>query len=331
MDQDKKQKIWDNAIKALAVVGLVALIIILARSGLALIGGSNLAQVFTSLNIEKKEELNLEASARAIKSKEFVVITWNTHDDEESGTYLLSYPCLATAKVSIVLQGQAREISCNSDNAIGITNRAVLNIATDEVVMDLPIHISFEREKDRKVTATENVVITITNSNPKRTPSTGSNGVPSDPPRSEDRDYTIPGTTTSPLGKPDLFVKIIDTGISEVSSSTTTDPFVSTSTLRSGMLGVVKFEVRNLGAKESGNWYFNAVLPTLPWHIFTSASQRSLNPGDRIEFTLRFDRAFPDRTDANVGTISIYVDPANSIQELNENNNLERKEVRIIN
>jgi len=62
------------------------------------------------------------------------------------------------------------------------------------------------------------------------------------------------------------------------------------------------------------------VLPTYPMHIFHSTSQKALQPGDRIDFTLGFDQLNGTLTD---GVITINVDPTGSIRnEFDRDNNI---------
>ena len=88
----------------------------------------------------------------------------------------------------------------------------------------------------------------------------------------------------------------------------------------------VRFEIVNIGTKRADGWSFNAVLPTFPSHIFSSESQQALGPGDKIEYTLGFDQFDINQTE---GVIAIYVDPTNSINEPNKDNNLGKATIKI--
>ena len=118
------------------------------------------------------------------------------------------------------------------------------------------------------------------------------------------------------VGKPDLAVKILETGVIDK----VTNVFTATTSLRSVDRIAVRFSVENLGTKETNLWYFNAVLPTYPSHIYSASSQISFLPGDRIEFTLGFDSI--EKKDGNL--VIINADPANSISEASEDNNIAR-------
>lgn len=119
------------------------------------------------------------------------------------------------------------------------------------------------------------------------------------------------------IGKSDLSVRVLETGIIDKVSNI----FVSTTTLHSTDRIAVRFVVENLGTKETGVWYFNAVLPTTyPFFTYVPDGQILLRPNTGIEFTLGFDSI--KEADGNV--LIINIDPANSISEVSEDNNIVR-------
>lgn len=141
----------------------------------------------------------------------------------------------------------------------------------------------------------------------------------------EREDGTYPVTSinvSNPNGQIDLAVQILGTGI----ITTDTGTFIAVSPINTSQKGAVRFEVINLGGKESGSWTFNAVLPTYPRHIFHSTSQKSLLPGDRIEFTLGFDQV---NGNVSEDIVTINVDPSGSIQESSKTNNIIQKTILI--
>lgn len=142
------------------------------------------------------------------------------------------------------------------------------------------------------------------------------------------QNYTIPvnggvssnASTSNPNGKADLRPTILEIGyinrLTNTFTAVTATSSTSTPEIHRSERVAVRFEVENLGNKASGSWQFNAILPTIPPHTFNSDSQPSLNPGDKIEFTLGFDQTM-EGTD----TITIKVDGPNQIIESNEDNN----------
>lgn len=130
--------------------------------------------------------------------------------------------------------------------------------------------------------------------------------------------YTTVTTVTGPaalFGDPDLSIRITDIGYLRKNGDT--DSFVSANTIPDNKNGAIKFTVTNSGTNVSGLWKFEAEVPSSPARDFTSPSQKSLRPGDSIEFTLGFTR--PREGDNR--RITIEVDPRDAIDESNENNN----------
>jgi len=102
--------------------------------------------------------------------------------------------------------------------------------------------------------------------------------------------------------------------------------FIASSTPNTKNKIAVKFTIKNIGNKKSDNWYFNAVLPTSPYHIFSSKSQQALAPGEKIEFTMGFDR--PKIGENQL--IIINVDPSGGIKEPNKTNNIVKEFITIV-
>ncbi|MBU1046156.1 sortase [Patescibacteria group bacterium] len=118
----------------------------------------------------------------------------------------------------------------------------------------------------------------------------------------------------------------LEATIDEVGYLNSNNDLVATSTLVVGKIGAVKFTVKNIGNKTSDGWTFNAVLPTSPSHIFHSEGQKILAPGEKIEFTLGFDKL-------RIGEqmpIIINVDPTGGMKESNKTNNIVKAFINIL-
>lgn len=127
----------------------------------------------------------------------------------------------------------------------------------------------------------------------------------------------------APYGDPDLTVRITDVGYLR---SREPESFVSSNEVPDDRRGAVRFTVTNVGTNVSGRWEMEAKLPTSPSLTYDDfGSQRSLNPGDAIDFTLGFDR--PRAGDNRV--ITITVDPERDIRESNEGNNSDSETVDV--
>lgn len=131
--------------------------------------------------------------------------------------------------------------------------------------------------------------------------------------------YPLPPSSsggTQPTGKANLVVRQIAVGYIDTANNTF---IATTSPIAPDKRVAVKFEVKNEGGTTAPRWLFAAVLPTMPPHIFRSQLQQELNPGDRIEFVLAFDKV---RADQDQVEVRINVDPENKVNESNEGDNM---------
>jgi len=126
-------------------------------------------------------------------------------------------------------------------------------------------------------------------------------------------------------GNPDLTVTITNVGY--LRSGDDTDTFVASNSVPDNKEGAVQFTVANNGTNTTGTWKFKADIPTSPSLNYTSPTQPSMKPGDRIEYTLGFDRT----KSGNNREITITVDSGHDVNESNENNNEDSENVDIRN
>ena len=135
--------------------------------------------------------------------------------------------------------------------------------------------------------------------------------------------YPAGGTVTqAPYGKADLMVTITEVGYL---SSASTASFVKSKTVPEGKRPAIKFTVRNSGTNVTGSWEFTAKLPTRSTYTFDSPKQRSLAPGEYVDYTLGFDKA-----DDGTNDIIVTVDSEKDVAESNENNNVDTVEVTVL-
>ncbi|MEK7114073.1 MAG: hypothetical protein AAB850_00795 [Patescibacteria group bacterium] len=128
--------------------------------------------------------------------------------------------------------------------------------------------------------------------------------------------YQMSGATTTnaQTGLPDLVVSIKAIGYLGGAS---TDSFIASSTVPSGLRPAITFIIKNVGTRATGLWRFSASIPTQTSFVYQSELQQSLNTGDSIEYTLGFDQAIGG-TDKMV---SIAANPERTVIESNTNNN----------
>ncbi len=310
--------------------------------------GLNLALVSLSSVWKSAPKISVLSDTYNIDSGDIFSIDWKL-SGESSGTFSLSYPCISGASLSLVMEDNStQEISCSYELPILSTkNSLTLKAQTSENrFTDLPITIGFvsgnvktnasvlitinnPKIKSDSKPITSTVITPVETKIPTKTTApkvvkpvpenaTNANTVkPISAGPKQEKIYTVSNTPVVTADKnSDLAVKILEIGFIDKNSNT----FVATTSLKSSDRVAVRFEVQNLGGRATGEWRFNAVLPTYPSYIFSSEGQQSLSAGDKIEFTIGFDHI--EKADGN--TVVINADPAGSINELSEDNNIAR-------
>jgi hypothetical protein len=333
----------DVAIKVLATLGIIAIIVFVGWGTLTLArkfapnAMDSLASAFVSLTsvFVPGDKVNVSLDPKTVASGKSVTVSFehSGKNDEDEGTYALSYSC----KDGVSLTTQNGEIIfCNTawNFAGSQSSVTVTAVSSEDATVNVPITVTFTPDdSDKKeikgeaalkitnggksaATSTPETSATTTSTTPvtprpnpatpkPRTPGTSTNGV-----------YIIPGsagTVSNPNGRVDLVARIIEVGV--IGSD---NVFVATSTHRLGTKIAVRFEIENIGDKTSPEWNFNAALPTYPFHIFHSDMQPVLTPGDKIQYTLGFDSAQAGYNKE----FTVNADPANGVNESNETNNI---------
>jgi len=126
------------------------------------------------------------------------------------------------------------------------------------------------------------------------------------------------GATINPNGSPDLSVTILSTGIAlEVDNE---DQYFVLSPIPTNRRAAVRFEVENKGDNVSDRWNFTATLPIEGDTDFEydSPRQNRMNPGDKIQFTLKFD----DIAERDKGIIKIELDAGDDDKSTSNNSDL---------
>lgn len=348
--ENSSQKWGDLAVRALAIVGFIAVI------GGGLWGSVSLAKAvpnafsslaaaivsLTSVFVPAGEGITLSTPSLTVLSEETFALSWEHTQKNTEGSYTFRYDCAdGVSFTSPTSSGAPAAVFCNTpfnflnaDDSITLTARSIKNR-----FIDVMLYVDFTPNGQNNPTVSGSMLLTIANENIGTSPSiTGTTGTttattsrPSTTPRTPGTQtsglYPLggPTTTSDPNGFVDLSARVIELGVVDK----VTGAFTASSSpnrIGSTYRVAVRFAIENLGTRTSGQWTFNAVLPTYPSHIFSSPSQPVLAPGDRIEFTLGFDSMI----DANETTFTINVDPSSRINEPNKNNNILQYTVRTV-
>lgn len=199
-----------------------------------------------------------------------------------------------------------------SDDTASSTSKSN-EVATSTSIAPVP-----KSEKTDVIVTRPKDPVTTEDNSPVETPTTNTTSAG---PKTENTYPINKGTqSVSTIAKPDLVSRIIEVG----KIDRATNEFTATTSLRYSDRVAVRFEIKNEGGLESGYWFFSAVLPTYPNHIFNSDSQQSLKPGDKIEFTIGFDSVLADQDARFV----VNADPSQTLSEISEENNIATTTVR---
>jgi hypothetical protein len=332
----------DILIKVLATLGIIAIIVFVGWGTVALARRyapnalSTVASAFVSLTsvFIPGDRVSVSLDPDTVASGGAFTVSFE-HNKKTDGAYSLSYEC----KEEVFLKtSNGAVIFCNTPWTFPTDQQSVTFTAVSGkfASVSIPITVTFTPNDSSKKAVDGRATLDITNGGPgavaTSTPSvpasTSTPGTTTNPPRTPkpgsriDTTYRFPGSpnpVSNPNGRIDLIGRILDVGIID-----TNNTFIATTTFRSTNKIAVRFEVENVGDKTSPEWTFNAVLPTYPFHIFSSDTQTTLDPADKVQYTLGFDSAT-----AGIKDFVVNVDPANEINESNEVNNITRVSLNI--
>jgi len=335
MDTNHKQKIdelKDVGVKALAVIGFITLLSIGTWGSVQIArqvpnAVSTLTATVINLNsrffpaLSPISDITFTMETRTIKSGESFVLTWE--NDISSGIYELNYAC----DNGFHFETEAGEsISCDEPFAFINTDNTLtlVPISRENRLLDVSVTLTFIAEEGAG-DVSKTLLLTVSNENLADSRNTiGGSGAldPLSDTQVSQNGTTVVAPAAALFGLPDLAVNILEFGTIDRN----TGGFIATSTIVRGDEAAVRFEVVNVGTNVSGLWNFRAILPTFSVPEYKpNELQFSLNPGERIEYTISFDRL----VHATEGLFTIDIDPDNQINETNRINNRARVTIGI--
>ena len=334
-----KTPVRDTVLRAIAVLGLIA-VLLLGAWGIIQLAvaiptlfsniGTGSFSFFTPA--PAKETLTVDSIAN-LTSGQTLQVSWNHKNKDGAYSYAISYACKDGLTVKAPLPtGALQNVPCNTPfNFVTATDKMAI-VPTVKVATPLILTVSATKLASGAVTsqgtATTNVAPAVA-----VTPVKPVTVKPATKPSTGGTTYVPAPVRAALYGYGDLAVRI---------NSMT--PSVN------GLTSVV-FTVENIGTNVvASGWMFNANLPINGSYLYTSAPQRSLNPGDKIVYTLTFSNAGnynnyqydpsgfsysapgyytgPGYNNGNYnygynysGPVTITVDPQNVVWEANEYNN----------
>jgi hypothetical protein len=313
--------------KLTSVLAIVGFIVIIAIGIWGAVNAVKLApQMFSTLaspfdKISSDIDLNVPKSS--INSNEPFEISWK-HNGKDRGLYAFSYRCRPGFQFQVPQpDGTYLPIECETPYNIPSSNSSLRLIPNSNLnrFLDVPFVLVY-LDGEGEIIAEGSNMITVVNPLATESPDTVSVGNTNSNITSPTPSNITPGPSIvrTQESLPDLSVRILNVG----SINPNTRTFVPHTTLSSGDIGAVRFEVTNSGSKSSGVWGFSASLPTNPAFEYTSERQRSLNPGDRIEYTIQFDQLV-----RGTNTFTVHVDTTNEIDEVSERNNIATQAIAV--
>lgn len=304
----------DITIKVLTITGFLVTVAVIAwgtKEAIVRIPGafSSLASIAESINTYKPiHELTLTTEKTVVNSGESFELLWN--DVHQTGEFKFTYTCASGVRVNVrTADGSLMGMNCTDTLTLPETVHGLyLSIDSSELrFTDALLKVSFSNT-DKSETFENTLKMTVVNAEvslPEVTPvveekkeevvSTPTETAPEATAPSVPVKETVPQVS----GYSDLGMTILGSGVLR------NGVFEYTSSYKENLNNALRFDVKNVGTKTSGTWYFNVVLPS--GKVYTSPMQAPLNPHDHIEFTLGFYLSEEDMQRATLTTM-LYSD-----------------------
>jgi len=313
--------------KLTSILAIVGFIVIIAVGIWGAVNAIRLTpQMFSTLaspfdRVSDKIEIHIPNAS--VNSHAPFEISWKHNG--KGGVYAFSYRCRPGFQFQVPQpDGTYLPIVCEQPYNIQSKENTLrlIPISSMNRFLDIPFVIAYI-DSDGEIAAEGSHMITVVNASASESPDTVSlgnsgagtirNPITPTTPSTPTPITPNPTTPTTPANLPDFSVRIL--GVGSINPNTRT--FVPESVLKASDIGAARFEITNSGTKASGVWGFSVSLPTNPAFEYTSERQRSLNPGDRIEYTIQFDQLV-----RGTNTLTIHADTSDEIKEISENNNI---------
>lgn len=279
--------------KGLFILGILIVVVILAFAVVKILPKvfSGFASVGSAIKSPFQDKsIDLTVNNDDLKSGETTAVFWD-YETPEDGSYELRYSCVDNLQVTANFSDGAERLLCNTPYKISFNINSVEvtpTLTKANSLVDLPLYIKFANESG-KVLADGNTKISVTNKKDDNLASSAT---------IIKTETVAPVTTTKPVTTNVYVPRYPDLAISNLVVVEN---------------GIVSFTVSNAGNGASGMWYFAYTTPDKETSL--SPAQLSLNAGDAVRFTLRFNGM-------RTGDVKIQIDPANLIGETNESNNI---------
>lgn len=315
----KYKLLWNRGESSLSSILTIFIFIVVVA--IALWGAVNAVKFaprlydIISSPFSRTSALAITAPTEAVKDGDALSITWS-HRTEASGQYAFRYDCVDGThfEAPVAEGGVYGAITCNIPYGVPATERAIRVIPHNKntASTSVPFTLTF--------TDGEGAVVTEAQGNVTILPGTTTSGTAAAPTATATNTNTEPApASAAPKPAPVKPAATTSTGpadlvITFLSIDAASPGYAPYGQFNEGDVVNIRFDIKNQGARATGPWSFSANLPAGNGYYYTSPVQRSLNPQDGAVYTLTF-------TMPQSGTLTIDVDPANTVTESSEYNN----------
>jgi len=348
----------NRVIKTLAILGLISIIIIgiwLSVQVVRVIPGafSSLASIANSVqNNRPLSTLTIATEKSIVNAGESFNISWTNLDKE--GTYSFYYTCTDGTSVEIrTANGRISAMQCDNNITLpeGDYSLDITVSSERKRFIDIPFTISFNEPNQEEPLFQKNGKVTIINATIPQSVDAAIRDTLEEQPQNEIeyegivkqeeeektaiRNTTEPNTIPAnsevatpvetvlsyiPQSRPNGFIDLEITylGIGTLDNNN----FNPSGSIDKDSRGAIRFEVKNIGTKTSGNWAFKLILPS--GFAFKSDEQNGLKPNEKAVYTLGFDNS------SEAGNQPIFAE-LNVENDNNNTNNSFRWTVKITN
>lgn len=305
-------------VRGLAIIGGIAIaVLLIAFMVRATTGKSLLAGLIFSAPAVSQRSIEIQFDPSEIESGGTSRVSW-AGTNLSGGSYSIAVSC--PAEVSVKQQNRDQDL-CNSVLALN-PDQFFLVTAQNKGTAAADVAATILYEDKNSATGSSvggSATLGVKPAAHAQAPAPSSQTPPRQNPRPSPAPRPAPSPAPTPVllppqpGRPDLRVRIIDTG------TTTSDArqFFPAPSIKLADTAAILFEVSNAGTAPALNWQFEAWLP-LDSSTYLSPAEPPLPAGASARFILGFSGLY---SPGGNYTATVRADPANAIQEINELNN----------
>lgn len=294
--------------KILAIVGLVALVVLVAWLAISLVrvmpgAFASLASLADSVYHPERQApttqpLQLSTPSSIVNIDESFVITWNTLT--MPGTYAFSYTCNEDGVALNIgnADGTFSNLNCNEPHYLGDDSSVVITAESSKKrFVDITYQLTFTPDDTNQEVVTTSKRLTVVN--PNISTSVTVDSTDDEPEVAVEPEVGTPATATSPSGQTTTESEIIyrlpesnpngvvdlqirHVGVGELQGNT----FIPRGQIDTDMQGAFQFAVKNIGTKTASTWSYEATLPN--GSTYDSGAQVALRPNEEAVITLGF-------------------------------------------